>query len=122
MSTDQNQNLRIILKKLNIFFVESDQIIHTVWKRQNSNDVDIAISCNGEIVNAISMINEKKIKDPEFANNFFQFNLKYPFFKIGLDKKQRFLIIWQYPIVCLNEGILKNSFNIFLNFFDSIYS
>lgn len=122
MNSTQNQNIKNLLKNLNIFFVESDQILHTVWKGQDSEDIDIAISYDDEMVNAISIINEIKIKEPEFQSIFLKFNLKYPYFKIGLDKKNRYLIIWQYPLSSINEIILKNSFNIFLKFFVSIYS
>jgi len=122
MSAIQNHTLKILLKNLNIFFVESDQIIHTVWKGQDSEDIDIAISYDDEIVSAISIINEKKIKELEIQSSFLRFNLKYPNFKIGLDKKNRYLIIWQYPIGSINETILKSAFSVFLKFFVSIYS
>lgn len=122
MNSTQFQNIKNLLKNLNIFFVESDQIIHTIWKGQDSEDIDIAISYDDDIINAISIINEKKIKEPEFQSIFLKFNLKYPYFKIGLDKKNRYLIIWQYPLSSINEIILKNTFNIFLKFFVSISS
>jgi hypothetical protein len=116
--------LKDLLKQIKIIYTDSDSYIQTIWKDKNLSEFAILLAIEQNWVNFISIINLDKLENKSFEEQtitLMHLNLRYLGPKFALDKKDRFILVYQQPLNMLTPEYMKRIFENYVNILNDLY-